>query len=314
MEEDDDDDEPLYDLHGPRGICSRYNGRLITRDVLQEKPFQRARDCDILAVESAWKSQLASSCDLRWVEAHVLSGSILNTWAVVGSAMGHSSSPARAGMPRKIPLVRAQLTGGGAMVGVRIRPETLEGVRYALNAMLKQATDHRAGSSSTSAELSSARAAPASAASAAKRPSDTLAVQDLSERLEECLKRISQDELAGRGWSAAHELLADAGLVDGGTEGMHAAQEAVADLQRNGKVEIDKNTGALTLLKKQRGNGWYIPPPKKPKTTGRGRSGRGRGRGRGGRGKQVAPVVEDDRPWSPPDEPWSDSSDELRNR
>ncbi len=31
------------------------------------------------------------------------------TWAVVGSAMGHSSSPARAGMARKIPLVKMRL-------------------------------------------------------------------------------------------------------------------------------------------------------------------------------------------------------------
>ena len=98
----------------------------------------------------------------------------------------------------------------------------------------------------------------------------------------------------------------DAGLVDGGAQGMLAAQEAVNDLERNGKVDIDKATGNMTLLKKQRGNGWYIPPPKKPK------AGRGRGRGRGGRGKKWARVaeraVEDQRPWSPKEEDLSDNS------
>merc|ERR1719487_747621 len=196
--------------------------------------------------------------------------------------MSQSSSPSKSAKAKKIPLVRAQLSGGGAVVGVRVRPECLQGVRYALDAMLKQASEHRAAVSEHGPEAASSAISMRSSAKPASWP--LLPIQELSEHLEACLKKTSPDKLAGHGWGGAHVLLTDAGLVDGGAQGMLAAQEAVDHLETNGKVEIDKATGALTLLKKQKGCGWYIPPPKKPKT-GRGR---GRGRGRGGRRARAA--------------------------
>ena len=77
-----------------------------------------------------------SSADLagRWEDEHVLTGSILSTWAVLGTAISGASTYSRLKVQR-IPLVRAKLPDGGAIVGVRVRHERLQEVRYVLSAL-----------------------------------------------------------------------------------------------------------------------------------------------------------------------------------
>ncbi|CAK0833713.1 unnamed protein product, partial [Prorocentrum cordatum] len=56
------------------------------------------------------------------------------------------------------------------------------------------------------------------------------------------------------------------------------------DLDRNGKIDVDDAAGTVHLREKQKGCGWYIPPPKKPKP-----GGRGRGSPRGGAARARRP-------------------------
>ena len=97
----------------------------------------------------------------------------------------------------------------------------------------------------------------------------------------EAFLRTQPDQRAvWHGWAGAHKLLVADGLVSARAPGMRLAQEAIEDLERNGKIDIDSQTGIVHLREKPKGCGWYIPPPKKPKVArGRGRGGaRGRGR------------------------------------
>ena len=106
----------------------------------------------------------------RWQEEHVLTGSILSTWAVLGTAiraekttrsgscvldrsmadgimmtscqfqlfffLDRQRSPEIARLQvQKIPLVRAKLADGGAIVGVKVHHDRLQEVRYVLSAL-----------------------------------------------------------------------------------------------------------------------------------------------------------------------------------
>ena len=74
------------------------------------------------------------------------------------------------------------------------------------------------------------------------------------------------------GWACAHQALVAEGLLSEGASGMLLAQEALQDLDRNGKIDMD---GKMVQLRdKPKGSGWYIPPPKPKKGRGRGRRGR----------------------------------------
>lgn len=274
-EDDEDDEDKQYDLYHPEGIAARHASRSVTRETLRGSSFRRTRDAERAEVEQTWKALHAAGADSRFADEHVLSGSILNTWAVVGSAVsyvpGSHSSKRGDKSTRKIPLVRAQLAGGGSVVGVRVRPGCLQEVRYALQSLLEQSQAERAGVPKM------LKASPAEDhATEEVEPPD---VESLSEHLEACLKKMPGQSAVWHGWAGAHKALVADGLVDSGARGMLAAQEAMEGLDRNGKLDIDDSTGVVHLREKQKGSGWYIPPPKKPKTSSRGR-GRGRGRGR----------------------------------
>eukprot|EP00931_Biecheleriopsis_adriatica_P050486 TRINITY_DN29233_c0_g1_i1.p1 TRINITY_DN29233_c0_g1~~TRINITY_DN29233_c0_g1_i1.p1 ORF type:complete len:1339 (-),score=321.42 TRINITY_DN29233_c0_g1_i1:43-4026(-) len=263
-DEDEDDSEVEYDLHGPRGTVPGYSfGETASHYALNKgEMFRRASVAELPQVESTWRAAHSASSSRggeRWSEEHVLTGSILSTWAVLGAAVRGENdyTAASRGAQRKIPLVRSRLADGGAVVGVRVRPGRLEEVRYAL-AALREA---RSGEDATSGG------------------DKEFDVQRLSAQLEAYLRTQPDQRATWHGWAGAHKVLVSDGLVNDGAAGMLAAQEAMADLDRNGKVDIDSETGVVKLREKPKGNGWYIPPPKKPKTTGRGRGRRG-GRGR----------------------------------
>ena len=207
------------------------------------------------------------------MEEHVLSGSILNTWAVVGAAVGCGSQ----GKPGKIPLVRAQLTGGGTVVGVRVRPEHLSEVRYALAALGGSKSVKQEVPDSLEQALQAAKDAAAPAVALVKAESSDRDVRTLSAALEAILQVEPGRTARWHGWAGAHKALLDRELVLADAQGMASVQDAMEDLRRNGKLNEDAATGEVTLREKPKGSGWYIPPPKKPKASVRGR-GRGRGR------------------------------------
>ena len=96
-------------------------------------------------------------------------------------------------------------------------------------------------------------------------------VRRLSAELEALLRSSPDRRCAWQGWAGAHEALVARGLV-AMADGLRLAQEAFADLERNGKLEVSSD--GVQLREKVKGQGWYIPPPKKPRPK------RGRGRGR----------------------------------
>jgi len=253
--DEDEDDDPEYDLHGPHGLPQQFSsGRSVDKDTLSKGlVFRRAAPAELPQVERVWRATHSASeaASSRWSEEHILTGSILSTWAVLGAAVGGGSSSLQARVT-KIPLVRARLVDGGAVVGVRVRPERLDEVRYVM------------------ATLREAR-------STASEGSGSSDIQRLSVQLEAFLRTQPNQSATWHGWVGAHKVLVADDLVSESTAGMQAAQEAMDDLQRNGKVDVDSSSGIVQLRDKPKGCGWYIPPPKKPKT------GRGRGR-RGGRG------------------------------
>lgn len=112
-------DEDL-DLHWPQG-CGQEKASL---SGLQA--FRRCRPAELCGLEATWRRLHGSG---QWEEEHVLTGSILSTWAVLGTALAAK---------QRIPLVRARLLDGGAIVGVRVRSERLQEVRYVLSALHDQ--------------------------------------------------------------------------------------------------------------------------------------------------------------------------------
>merc|ERR1719362_2254860 len=141
-EADDEDDDPLFDIVWPEGSRGRSKARPVQCESLLQHPFTRIREGEVQQAERAWNKLHQAAGQERAAEEHVLSGSILNTWASVGSAVHGGMT--RHGI-KKLPLVRATLSDGGAVVGVRVRPEQLEEVRYALSALQQQASSSVAG-------------------------------------------------------------------------------------------------------------------------------------------------------------------------
>lgn len=272
---DSDDEERIFDLYRPHsGDLQVPHG-----DLVSGTRFNRVQDSatNRRALEQSWRQEFAAAG--RWTEDHVLSGSILNTWAVVGSAVCGDQSYSRKAISKKLPLVRAALADGGAVVGIRVSPQHLNQVRYALSALASQSSRCPSASDARSAQELEARL---------KTETDTATkieahdIRDLSSRLEKFLEGSSQRSALWHGWAGAHRWLEEQGLVAVGASGMLAAQEAFDDLDRNGKLQLQAD-GTVHLLEKQKGNGWYVPPPKKPKVS----RGRGRGRGRGGKSVNV---------------------------
>ena len=109
--------------------------RVYASTLRQGERFRKAKTSELGQVQSAWQAawQLRNASE-RWQEEHVLTGSILSTWAVLGTAIGTAQSS----KVRRIPLVRAKLTDGGAIVGVRVQPERIQEVRYLLSAISEQ--------------------------------------------------------------------------------------------------------------------------------------------------------------------------------
>eukprot|EP00928_Gymnodinium_smaydae_P041733 TRINITY_DN281_c0_g1_i2.p1 TRINITY_DN281_c0_g1~~TRINITY_DN281_c0_g1_i2.p1 ORF type:complete len:1359 (-),score=307.07 TRINITY_DN281_c0_g1_i2:51-3971(-) len=191
---DDDDDEPVFDLHSPEGIR---DGAVSRDDLMDEFCKVRANERD--EAERVWKAKHAQLGDGRWREEHVLTGSILNTWAVLGSAITNEREPvARArAASKKIPLVRARLADGGAVVGVRVQPERLPEVRYALKALSE-------ASEAAPLRVSGAKDDPAADDEGAM---DGMTIQSLSGRLEAFLReQPSRTAQWQGGWAGAHEV------------------------------------------------------------------------------------------------------------
>jgi len=270
--EEDDEDEQQFEIHDPQGGDPLYaRGGSLRRESLRRSPFRLVGSSERGELQRVWKAQHAATQAKRYAEEHVLSGSILNTWAVVGGAVGCTST--RSGAQKRIPLVRARLADGGAVVGVRVLPEHLAEVRYALNALLEEAARRREEEAELAVPIGEVPAV--LPAKGAPRVAE-VPLSELSARLEEILRTQPGRCAMWHGWAGAHKALAAEGLVESGARGFESAQDAFADLERNGKLDIDEAEGTVTLREKQKGAGWYVPPPKKPKP---GRRGRGRGGG-----------------------------------
>ena len=268
--EDGDESNIEFELHWPKGPPDGHGEQRVYAATLRKgERFCKAKASEISKVQAAWQAARSGSSH-RWHEEHVLTGSILSTWAVLGTAIGASQSSKA---PRKIPLVRAKLVDGGAVVGVRVQPERLQEVRYVLAALCEER-------SRKNASQAAAQGPSEPQASERPQPSELSApdIARLSAQLEAFLRTQPGQSATWHGWAGAHKVLAADGLVSEGAPGMLSAQEAMDDLERNGKIDVDTETGQVHLREKPKGSGWYIPPPKKPKT------GRGRGR-RGGRGR-----------------------------
>ena len=206
---------------------------------------------------------------------------------------------------QKIPLVRAKLADGGAIVGVKVHQDRLQEVRYVLSALHELRSK---GNKDCSMNLgkwdlkisggdscwvfcnflkysdkccewclfTSKSNGCFSGFSCGGRLQETneLDVRKLSAQLEAFLRTQPNQSAPWSGWAGAHQALVSDGLLSEGASGMLLAQEAFEDLDRNGKIDISE--GLVQLRAKPKGSGWYIPPPKKPKQRARGR-GRGRG-------------------------------------
>eukprot|EP00811_Abedinium_folium_P032213 NODE_5312_length_1785_cov_3.387214.p1 GENE.NODE_5312_length_1785_cov_3.387214~~NODE_5312_length_1785_cov_3.387214.p1 ORF type:complete len:380 (-),score=117.77 NODE_5312_length_1785_cov_3.387214:200-1339(-) len=184
----------------------------------------------------------------------------------IGAALGRAPATPSGGLSRNLPLVRARVKGGGAIGGGRVRADQVEAVRYALGVLLEEALKRRAAPPADSDEdaedVPAIESMDADAADAAPPRS----VMALSKRLEEFLRAVPGRGANWEGWAGAHQALLEMGLISNGGDGLLLAQEAMADLQRSGKVDIDAATGAVVVRDKPRGLGWYVPPPKKAKT------------------------------------------------
>ncbi|CAE7537963.1 Sbno2 [Symbiodinium microadriaticum] len=262
-EDEEEESDVEFELHWPQGPPAGCDlERVYASTLRQGERFRKAKASQLGQVQSAWQAawQFRTASE-RWQEEHVLTGSILSTWAVLGTAIGTVQSS----KVRKIPLVRAKLTDGGAIVGVRVQPERLQEVRYLLSAISEQGGK----SSQESTKVESVELAD-------EEHVDHIDVTRLSAQLEAFLRTQPDQQAVWHGWAGAHKMLVADGLVSARAPGMRLAQEAMEDLERNGKIDIDSETGIVHLREKPKGCGWYIPPPKKPKVA------RGRGRGRGG--------------------------------
>ena len=195
---------------------------------------------------------------------------------------------------QKIPLVRAKLADGGAIVGVKVHQDRLQEVRYVLSALhelrSKGNKDRSMNLGKWDLKISggdscwvffkflkhSDKCCEFSGFSCGGRFQETneLDVRKLSAQLEAFLRTQPNQSAPWSGWAGAHQALVSDGLLSEGASGMLLAQEAFEDLDRNGKIDISE--GLVQLRAKPKGSGWYIPPPKKPK-----QKARGRGRGRG---------------------------------
>ena len=257
VSEDEDESETELELHWPQPPAGTSEQRVSASTLRRSEKFRKAKANELSRVQAAWKA--ARSGSQHWHEEHILTGSILSTWAVLGTAISATQSSKA---PRKIPLVRTKLADGGAVVGVRVQPERLQEVRYVLSALCEERSSKEPKGSSESIDAGSAG----------------VDISRLSAQLEAFLRTQPGQSAAWHGWAGAHKALLADGLVPDGAPGMLLAQEAMEDLERNGKIDMDSETGLVHLREKPKGNGWYIPPPKKPK------AGKGRGR-RGGRGR-----------------------------
>ncbi|CAE7803379.1 Sbno2 [Symbiodinium sp. CCMP2456] len=268
-EDEEEENDVEFELHWPQGPPAGCDleQRVYASTLRQGTRFRKAKASELGQVQSAWQAawQLRNASE-RWQEEHVLTGSILSTWAVLGTAIGTVQSS----KVRRIPLVRAKLTDGGAIVGVRVQPERIQEVRYLLSAISEQGGKSK---ESTKVEVELAD----------EEHVEHIDVTRLSAQLEAFLRTQPDQRAVWHGWAGAHKMLVADGLVSARAPGMRLAQEAMEDLERNGKIDIDSETGIVHLREKPKGCGWYIPPPKKPKVA----RGRGRGRG-GGRGRGTA--------------------------
>ena len=135
---DDDESDADLDLHWPQGPPAEHGWEQHVSSAKLRKGdfFHKAGADELPNVSTIWKRLHGSSADLagRWEDEHVLTGSILSTWAVLGTAISGASTYSRLKVQR-IPLVRAKLPDGGAIVGVRVRHERLQEVRYVLSAL-----------------------------------------------------------------------------------------------------------------------------------------------------------------------------------
>ncbi|CAK9070815.1 unnamed protein product [Durusdinium trenchii] len=126
---DDDESDADLDLHWPQGPPAEHGWEQHVSSAKLRKGdfFHKAGADELPNVSTIWKRLHGSSADLagRWEDEHVLTGSILSTWAVLGTAISGASTYSRLKVQR-IPLVRAKLPDGGAIVGVRVRHERLQ--------------------------------------------------------------------------------------------------------------------------------------------------------------------------------------------
>ena len=134
----DDESDLDLDLHWPQGPPAEHGWEqhVSSNSLRKGDFFHKAGEDEVSNVGSIWKRLHGSSGDLagRWQDEHVLTGSILSTWAVLGSAVSGAKTYSRL-KSQKIPLVRAKLLDGGAIVGVRVHQERLQEVRYVLSAL-----------------------------------------------------------------------------------------------------------------------------------------------------------------------------------
>lgn len=250
--ESDDDSDADLDLHWPQGPPAEHDAdqQVSSATLRRGDFFLKTGNSELRTVESRWRELHGASARHagRWQEEHVLTGSILSTWAVLGTAI-QAERTTRLKV-QKIPLVRAKLADGGAIVGVKVHHDRLQEVKYVLSALHEERS------------------------SKGNKEANELDVRKLSAQLEAFLRTQPNQSAQWSGWAGAHQALVAEGLLSEGASGMLLAQEAFEDLDRNGKIDVQENQ--VQLRDKPKGCGWYIPP-KKPK------AGRGQGRGRRGR-------------------------------
>lgn len=288
--DEEDEDKRRFILYTPKdGALVKLPGSAnrINLDILTSTGGLRHVGATSSAnLRSTWKGQFdfagqmpVGTPESRFIEEHVLGGSILNVWGAVGSAVRGRPG----GAAERLPLVRARPSNiKEAIVGVRIDPNRLQEIRYALNALHESSLtcsqdvvndSNRKTSESTQEEF--------------HLPAVVKVDPPTYDQVMDCMRQHlstleGEFDEEWNGWVQVHEFMVGNGLADNSAECVVAVQHWVGELLRLKIVEKMEPCG-IRIRPQPKGCGWYVPPPK-PKPLpkrGRGRGARGRGRGRG---------------------------------
>jgi len=170
----------------------------------------------------------------RVIQEHVLAGNVLTAWTLVGPGTDAKTQPHADDLrtaQRGMPVVRAVADDGETIVGVAIRPDTVEEVKYVLQCLDAAFPTGGSGESGGTDGGSTVRA---DAVSDQER-ADALRlaiVQDLQSRLPPTAPWGS--------WWQVHQHLVHVGKANNSPVDIHGVQQAMMALEGFGTILVDR--------------------------------------------------------------------------